>query len=367
MTFRTPDEMERICVNKDETVQEAVTRLDREGFGVICIIDEKGCLQGIMTNGDFRKYILTEGKLSAPVTEAMNAHPVVVTESENMMDQIHHAFMDPGIRSLPIIDRNGKLVDVVFLYDVHRELPRQEVTPLPEHCQVVVMAGGKGTRLEPFTRILPKPLLPVGEKPIIEIIMDRFHAHGVHRFWISVNHKAKMVRAYFEEQSQPWDIRFLEEDKPLGTIGALYQLKSQIEHPFFVTNCDIVVLADYGKMYEYHMKHEYDMTLVTSAMQYTIPYGVCELRNGGELERIVEKPRIDLLVNTGLYILNPDVLSLLPEHEYFDTTDLIQRLLETNRRIGLYPVPQQSWLDVGQWEEYRKTVKRLENILSFET
>lgn len=224
---------------------------------------------------------------------------------------------------------------------------------------MAVMAGGRGTRLDPFTRILPKPLIPVGEKPIIEIILDRFAAHGVRHFWLSINHKGRMIRAYFEEATGAYTVSFLEEDRPLGTAGALHQLAGKVTAPLFVTNCDIVVTADLASIYEFHRANGYDMTVVGSAQQHTIPYGVCELDEAGALRRIVEKPRYDVVVNTGMYVISPHVLEAIPGDRRLDMTELIGRLLSGGARLGVYPVPESAWLDVGQWEEFRKAVRRL--------
>jgi len=168
-----------------------------------------------------------------------------------------------------------------------------------------------------------------------------------------------MIRAYFEETPGRWDVDFVEEDKPLGTVGAIAKISDALTSPFMLTNCDIMILADYGKIYEHHVARGLDITIVTSAMQYSIPYGVCEVASEGELLQLTEKPQLDLLVNTGMYVLSPHVLSRIPSDQTFDATDLIRAVMERGDKVGVYPVSEGSWLDVGQWEEYQKTVKAL--------
>ena len=199
---------------------------------------------------------------------------------------------------------------------------------------VVIMAGGRGTRLEPFTKILPKPLIPVGEKPVIDHIIDRFRDYGISEFYLTINHMAKIMRAYFEEKEPDYSIGFAEEDEPRGTAGSLTLLKDKLNRPFFVSNCDIIIEADYADIFRFHTKNGDDITLVASAKQYNIPYGICELNGSGSLERIQEKPEYSFLVNTGMYVLNPSVIDLIPDKGLFHITHLIDKVKENNGTIG---------------------------------
>lgn len=221
------------------------------------------------------------------------------------------------------------------------------------------MAGGKGTRLDPFTRILPKALIPVGEKPVIEIIMDEYARYGMKNFHISVNSKSKMIKAYFGDQDSDYNISFIDEDKPLGTAGALRFLKDKFDNPFFVSNCDIIVRNNYYDILQFHKDGRYDLTVVGSMQHRTIPYGVCKFENGGLLKSIQEKPEYDFLVNTGMYLLNPHILRYIPENTYFDMTELINVLQKKAHKVGVYPVSEKSWVDIGQLTEYRTTIREL--------
>ena len=187
------------------------------------------------------------------------------------------------------------------------------------------MAGGKGTRMEPFTKILPKPLVPVHEKPIIEHIIERFTELGCSEFHITVNYKGKILKAYFEELQPEYRVNFVVEQEPLGTAGSLRSLQGYFDKPFFVSNCDIIIKADYTSIYKFHQKGRYAVTLIASTKEYIIPYGTCELNGDGHLSHIDEKPSYDFLVNTGLYVLNPEVLELIPEKSFFHITHLIEK------------------------------------------
>jgi NDP-sugar pyrophosphorylase family protein len=221
------------------------------------------------------------------------------------------------------------------------------------------MAGGKGTRLDPFTRVLPKPLIPIGDKAVIEIIIDSFLGYGVTAFHISINHKAKLIKSFFEELHPTYSVKFIEEDQPLGTIGGLRALIGLVDGPLIVTNCDIIVRADYADLVHTHEKDGNDITVVASLKDYNIPYGVCELEAGGRLKRIIEKPHYDLLVNTGMYVLRSDILSLIPENRMCHATELIDIVVRNGGKIGVFPISEKAWLDTGEWAEYRRAVQAL--------
>jgi NDP-sugar pyrophosphorylase family protein len=220
------------------------------------------------------------------------------------------------------------------------------------------MAGGKGTRLDPFTKILPKPLIPIGDKPIIEVIMDKFHAFGMTDFYVTLNHKSKMIKAYFEEFKTKYKIKYIDEEKPLGTAGGLKYLPPEVAGVIFVTNSDIIIEGDYGKILKFHKENKNEITIVASVKNYNIPYGVCEIENGGRLQKIKEKPDLSFLVNTGMYVVNSSILSMIPEGEYYHITQLIDDLKCDGRRIGVYPISENAWMDVGEWGKYKETLEK---------
>ena len=221
------------------------------------------------------------------------------------------------------------------------------------------MAGGKGTRLKPLTDILPKPLVPIQNKTIIEHIIENFEETGSKDFYLSVNYKAKLIKAYFEEIGPEHNVKYIEEDTPLGTAGSLKYLNKVLTKPFFVTNCDVIVKANYQSLYKFHLKGKYDITLVASAKEYIIPYGTCELNKEGSLSLINEKPVYNFLVNTGLYVINPEILDLIPKNKPYDITQLFADTKKTGKKIGVFPVSEDAWFDVGQWGEYKSTLKKL--------
>jgi NDP-sugar pyrophosphorylase family protein len=223
----------------------------------------------------------------------------------------------------------------------------------------VILAGGLGTRLYPYTKILPKPLIPFGEKPIIEVIMDRFNYYGVRNFHVSVNHMANMIKAYFSDQPADYKIGFVQEEKPLGTAGSLHLLKGAIKKDFFVTNCDILIDADYGGIMDFHKTNQNDITMVCCMKRSSIPYGIVEITKGGTLRSLKEKPEFDHLVNTGMYVVKPGMLDLVPKNKFFHFTDLIEKAKSKGHKVGIYPISENAWLDIGQIEEYRSALARV--------
>ncbi|MDC0059781.1 sugar phosphate nucleotidyltransferase, partial [Pelagibacteraceae bacterium] len=223
-----------------------------------------------------------------------------------------------------------------------------------QNISIVIMAGGKGDRLAPFTKILPKPLIPINDKPVIEHIIEKFTSFGATKFCITVNYKSLILKSFFKELKPNYSVKFFEEKKPLGTIGGLHSHKKNFKDAFFVTNCDVIIDSDYGDIYNFHKSNKNDITLVASTKDFEIPYGICELNKKGKLSNINEKPRQNFLANTGLYVLNPKVLNLIPKNKFFHMTQLIKIAKKRKLLVGVYPVEDSKWVDIGQWSMYRK-------------
>jgi NDP-sugar pyrophosphorylase family protein len=221
---------------------------------------------------------------------------------------------------------------------------------------VVINAGGKGTRLEPFTKILPKPLIPVGDKPIIQAIMDRFFEFGFDTFYIILNYKGEMIKSYFDNVDLEYTIKYINEPDFLGTAGGLKYLPADFPEYFIFSNCDIIVGTDYASVIKTHLQSNSILTIIGSFQRYTIPYGVLKFSKDGFLDSISEKPEYDFTVNTGIYVLNTEVIDLIPKDKFFHITDLITMLVLSGNKIGVYPVSENSYLDIGQWDEYKKNI-----------
>jgi len=346
-----------ITVNKNITIRNAMKLLSSSGQKSLVIIDKNNKLKGTISDGDIRRAILDGADMADSIKKHYQPNPTTLSKNSFSNDRAKDIFTKYKFDLIPIVDEYDKLIDVLFWENVFGE--SKPVQNVNLDVPVVVMAGGKGTRLEPFTNVLPKPLIPVNEKPIIEHIIERFSNVGIKDFYLTVNYKGKILKAYFEDSEYDYNIKFIKEDIPLGTAGCLFNLKNKIKKPFFISNCDIIIKADYQELYKFHSDGDYDITLVASAKELTIPYGTCILNKEGHLAHIDEKPKYEFLINTGLYILNPEMLSLIPENKFYHITDLIDNAKKLDKKIGVYPIDDEDWIDIGQWTEYKKAVDRL--------
>ena len=348
--------MKDIIIKQNITIRQAMKILNSAGTKCLLVVDDQKKLLGTLTDGDLRRSILAGGKFSVNISDCFSKNPTVLKKGTFTKDEAFQLLSDRKLDLIPIVDQNNLIVDYITWSSVSVDSQSQKsVMNVP----VVIMAGGKGSRLEPFTKVLPKPLVPVHEKPIIEHIIDHFTKLGCRDFYLTVNYKGKILKAFFEELQPEYYLNFVNEKKPLGTAGSLRLLDSEFKQPFFVTNCDILIKTDYFSLYKFHQKGSYDITLVASAKEYEIPYGTCVLNNEGHLSHINEKPKYDFLVNTGLYVLNPDMLELIPRNKFYHITHLIEDAKNKGKKVGVYPIDEDSWIDVGQWAEYQKVVKQL--------
>lgn len=352
------DKVKKLLIHEDINIKSAMKSMDLAGEKILFVIDAQFNLLGSLTDGDVRRWILKEGSLLESIFKIYNPYPKSIGVGYELA-QAKRLMSTHKVGALPVKDGN-QLVDVLFWEELFFEQarPARAVIDVP----VLIMSGGKGTRLDPFTRILPKPLIPIGEKTIVETIMDRFSEFGCKDFYLTVNYKGKMIQAYFDsDDTFRHNIHFLYEEAPLGTAGSIRLIEKTVDvSHFFVTNCDILVEGDYSDLFEFHRAKNNDITIVGSIQHIAVPYGVLKTNNGGNLESIVEKPEYDLLVNTGMYVLKREVIKRIPENKHYDFTTLIEDIKKEGGTIGVYPISQKSWMDVGQWQEYQTTLRRIE-------
>lgn len=348
-----------LFISIKDTVNVALKRMSDGGERILIVVDSKHQLSGVLSDGNIRRWIINCGGIKGTVKDCYNPKPIFITAPHDS-EKAKALMLENKIESLPIVDHEMRVIGIVRWNDVFSD---EKPVIQTIDCPAVIMAGGKGTRLDPFTRILPKPLIPINDKAVIEIIMEKLAKYGINQFYISVNHKAKILKAFLEEQDFDFNIDYIQEDKPLGTAGSLRLLKGKVNESLLITNCDIVINSGYADFLEFHKKMDADITVVGAMRHFAIPYGVCEIENGGRLVRITEKPEYDFLVNTGMYFIKPSVLSLIPKDKMFHFTDLIHAVKKSNGKVFVFPVEESSWVDVGQWEEYRRAQKLLRNNL----
>lgn len=334
------------------TVLQSLKKMDEVKVKMLFVFDGEQFLS-ILTIGDIQRAIIKGIDLNEPITAILDTKKKFAAPDESK-ESIREKMLGLRAECMPVVDADGNLVEVYSWNEMfkHSEADHREKINLP----VVIMAGGKGTRLKPITNVIPKPLIPVGDKTILEVIMDQFEGIGCKKFYMSVNYKADMMEYYLSQLDHQYDIEFFMEDKPLGTIGSVSLLKGKIDTPFFVSNCDSINDQDYRDVYDYHLQNKNDLTIVTMVKNFRIPYGVIETGENGLMTELREKPELNYQVNTGAYILNPGCIDEIPEGEFFHITDLMEKIKARGGRVGCYPVSEGSWHDMGEWPEYLRMI-----------
>lgn len=336
------------CISKNTIVREAMKRLESVRPKILFVVDD-GRVVGSLTDGDLRRYLLASGKLEDEVEPAYNKNPKVACSFE----EAKQLYNEEDYVAIPLVDEAG----------IIKEIYIGRTEPVKPSCKldipVVINAGGKGTRLDLFTKVLPKPLIPVGEFPIVEHIMRRFAEYGCERFTMIVNYKKQLIKAYFCEAENPYDLTFVDEEKPLGTGGGLSLLRDSLKETFFFTNCDILVGDDYESMIKFHREKKNAITMVCAYKNIVVPYGVIEMGVDGAIMDMKEKPEISFLTNTGLYIVEPEVLDLIENDVPVGFPDVIKKAKEKGMRVAVYPMSGDEWMDMGQIHELEKTNERL--------
>ena len=336
----------------DSTVRDAIQILDTENYKFVCIVDNQNILKGIFTQGDMRKYLLNNGEITAPISHAMNESPIVFSSKT----QAIHAAKKNYLVVYPIVNENGVLEDFYVCGNTNTQIAKEK--PL-KGIPVVIMAGGKGTRLYPYTKILPKALIPIGDLTICERIINQFTKWGCTDIYLILNYKAGMIRSYFEELDKDYNIHYVEETKFLGTGGGLSLLKGMINSTFILSNCDVLVDADYDCVLKTHVNSKNVITFLAAMKDVVIPYGIISTSSDGQIINMEEKPEFSFLTNTGVYIVEPNVINELQEDEFIHITDIAGRYLSKNKPVGAFPISGKSWLDMGQFGEMETMLKEL--------
>ncbi|HET9961987.1 MAG TPA: nucleotidyltransferase family protein [Nitrospiraceae bacterium] len=338
------------CIPRTSTVGDAAAMMDRSRLGIVLVVDEERHLLGTVTDGDLRRAMLARVELARPV-EALLEQKVGSAFSQPIsaaLGQDPNWYLEllqrHGIVHLPILDQEQRVVGLVTRDEF---LPRQ-LLPL----QAVIMAGGKGSRLHPLTEQTPKPMLPVGDKPLLEIIIARLRDSGINRVNVSTHHQREKIESHFGDGRQfGVELSYVPEDRPLGTAGCLGLLESPTETTL-VINGDILTQVNFQAMLQFHRSQQADLTVAVRQYDVQVPFGVVE-SDGASVRGVTEKPVFNFFVNAGIYLLEPSVYKLLSPGERMDMTDLIQRLLHQQRRVASFPI-RESWLDIGQPADYEQ-------------
>lgn len=330
-------------------VSGAMKKIDHNAKGILFLTDENGVLDGCVTDGDIRRFLLAGGKMSDNIMQAVNCKPKIahtLIEAKSMYHEQNYV-------AIPVIDNEGKIVDIY----TGAEQERKARTAL--NIPVVINAGGKGTRLDPFTRVLPKPLIPVGDFPIVEHIMKEYQSYNCNEFHIIVNYKRDLIKAYFADNENHYNIAWYDEKIPLGTGGGLSLLRGKVESTFFFANCDALLTANYESMVKFHKDNGNIITMICAYKNINIPYGVVEMGINGTIVSMKEKPLLSFLTNTGIYIVEPEVIDDIEDNVSIGFPDIVEKEMQRGKRVAVFPVSENDWMDMGQLPELEKMRIRL--------
>lgn len=348
------ERIKAFCGHISMKLVEVMERIDANARGVLFIVDDEKKIVGAISDGDIRRWLIRTADLDADIVDFMNKSPkyIYIADKPNAI-----SFMKKiKIKAVPIVDEQRRILDIILDDDEGvEEVKKKALSEVP----VIIMAGGKGTRLYPYTKILPKPLIPIGDIPILERIINRFCDYGATEYYMTVNYKKNIIKAHFAELEPEYSIEYVEEDKPLGTGGSIKLIKKKFELPVIVTNCDTLINADYEDIYRHHVESGNKMTMVSALKNIEVPYGVVHSTENGVITGLEEKPKLSYFINTGMYIVDADMLEKIPEDTLFHMTDLANLLMAEGLQVGMYPISEDSFLDMGEFEEMRRMEEKL--------
>lgn len=342
-----------IIINNKVSLLDSLNTMDKTNRKLLIVCEGEN-FQGVISIGDIQRAILNKQDLSLPVSNFVREKVTYALTTDDM-ESVKARMREEKIESMPVVDLQGKLCDVIEWEQLFSAESNNATEPIK--LPVVIMAGGKGTRLLPLTNVIPKPLIPISDKTIMEEIMIQFKKAGCDEFYVSVNYMMETIKEYFSRKPE-WNIEYIQEKKPLGTGGSLYLLKNKIDKTFFVTNCDTIMGINLHDLLSYHKSNNNMITVVSAVKTIHIPYGTIETKVDGLISGMKEKPDLIYQINSGFYVLEPEVLQYVKDEEFLNIPDLIEELLKKGERVGAFPVSEGSWTDMGNWEEYLQLVNR---------
>ena len=340
-------ELSQILIKPNTSILDTLKVIDNAAVEIALVVDDNKRLIGTVTDGDIRRGLIKGTKLEEPIDTLMNPSPITAGLNSTD-DELLFLMTNRSIKHLPILDKNRRVLRLVLLKDLIKGKKRPNIA--------IIMAGGLGSRLGTLTQNTPKPLLPVGGKPVIARIAEQLKSHGIEEIYISINYKGSQIKKWFEENPiNGAQISYLEEKEFLGTAGALSLLPNKPSNPFIVINGDIISPVNFGSLLEFHQQSHKSMTLCTREFNFQVPYGVLK-HNGSQLVSIEEKPSQNIFINAGIYVINPELLKYIPEKNRFDMPELINIAIKEGNEIACYPVSDY-WLDIGTPQDYIKADK----------
>ena len=345
-------------IYKNLTITKALERLSKVKTKCLIVIDKKGIVIGTLTDGDIRRSLIESKDLNNQVGNICNKD-FLFFKPQVSKSKIYETFQKTKTPLIPVLD-NKKIVKIFYIDEVLNDKKINFSNGILKNLEVAIMAGGRGQRLNPFSELLPKPLIPINGKPVIDHLIEKFLDIGVKKIYVTINYKKNIIKSYLQDQFKSSKINYLEEKKPLGTASSLNLIKQNKSKNLLVINCDTILNINFDKFLDYHINQKNDFTLVAAFKRIVVPYGICEINKKQNLKNIVEKPSSNNLVVVGAYCFKNNLIKHIPKRKIFDMNDFIRKLLSKKYKVGIYPISDLDWQDIGEWPEYYKTISNFE-------
>ena len=352
--------MNKNVINYKKSIHLSIVaqKLDKSESKTLFVLDKSNKLIGVITDGDLRRTISKQHNLKLSIDTLMSKNPITINPSQSL-DEIKFLFDIHKLKAIPIVDNAFKILKIIHLKNINKISHSSNKL---SKVNAVIMAGGRGTRMAPFTLVLPKPLIPIDGNPIISKIIESFNNFKLSKIHISINKHSEVLKSFIQSNNNFKKIYFSEELSMLGTVGSLTLLKKKLSNNFFLTNCDTLIKKNYLDIYNQHIKDGNVLTIVACKICDEIPYGVCEVdKITNQLIKLIEKPQRNYNVNTGFYVLNKKVVDLIPKNKKYDMNQLADKILKNNLKIGVHIINQDEWIDVGNWDEFKKSSNNIIN------
>jgi len=345
-------DIKKIIITNDATIKKALSIISAGATQIAIVVDKKGKLLGTLTDGDIRRGYLRGMDINSPINSIINKKPFSAKENDTK-EKILKIALKKKIYQIPVIDKNRKVIGLHVLDEL--------IKPKDKSNLVVIMAGGKGMRLRPLTKDIPKPMLKIKNKPILQTIIEKFIKSGYYNFAICVNYKSKVIIDYFGNGKKfGAQIKYVREKIRMGTAGALSLLKKEIREPFFVMNGDILINLDFDKLLKFHEENNSEATMCIKEYNVVLPYGEVRVKKKNIIS-IEEKPKHKFFVNAGIYILDPKCINLIPRR-FYNMTSLFRKMINKKDKIELFPLGE-NWLDIGRIDDYGHAILKYNSII----
>lgn len=345
--------MKNYLIEQNKNIKDALVNLENNKSKCLLVVDKNNTLKGTLTDGDIRRAMLQNANLSSSIKKYVKKKPLYIDNNNSTKEYIHKfikKIKDESIDLIPVLSNDFKVKEIIFKSDFEN-FTKKKLSP---NIPVLIMAGGKGVRLKQFTNYFPKPLVPFEDVTALEYIINSFKKYDFKKFFISLNYKKNLIKSYLKESGVK-NLTYIEEKSFLGTAGSISLLKKKVKTDFFLINCDTILSSiNYDSLYSYHKKNNYKITLVAAAKSYILPYGSCEIKKNRELKKIKEKPTINQFANVGLYLIKPEVITLVKKNKNLGMDELIQKVKLSGGKVGVFPVSGDSWIDTGSTNTLQK-------------